>query len=148
LAFPAACQALTPAAPSAAGACFAPPPAIPTYHGNCHCRNLRFEIDTVIERVTVCNCSICSKKGVLRHRVTAENFRMLAGTPATYRFGTRIAQHHYCPDCGIHLFARPRTAPHLHAVNVRCRDNFDLTTAKPEMVPYDGRNWEHSVHQL
>jgi hypothetical protein len=127
-----------------------PRSAVPTYHGSCHCGNIRFEIDAVIDRVTVCNCSICTKKGVLHHRVPRQNFRLLTGAQsiATYRFGTRVAQHYYCPDCGIHVFARPCAAPHLYTVNVCCLDDLDLATAKLEMVPFDGRNWEPSVHHL
>ena len=100
--------------------------------------------------MTVCNCSICAKKGVLHHRVTAESFHLLAGAEvlATYQFGTMVAKHHYCPRCGIHVFARPRAAPHLYTVNVRCLDDFDADASEVERVPFDGRHWEESVHQL
>jgi len=123
---------------------------MPVYHGSCHCGQIRFEIDAVIEQVTVCNCTICTKKGVLHHRVMPDNFRLLAGQNklATYRFGTGVAQHHYCPDCGIHVFTRPRAAPHLYTVNVRCLDDFDLDTQSVQMVRFDGRHWEESAHQL
>ena len=123
---------------------------MPTYHGSCHCGQVRFEIDCVIKRVTLCNCSICTKKGVLHHRVQPEDFRLLSGAErlATYRFGTGVAKHHYCPDCGIHVFTRPRAAPELYTVNVRCLDDFDLENAAFETVRFDGRHWEESVHQL
>jgi hypothetical protein len=117
------------------------------YHGSCHCGSIRFAIDAVIDRVTVCNCSICSKKGVLHHRVAPENFALLAGAEllATYQFGTMLAKHHDCPRCGIHVFARPRAAPHLYTVNVRCLDDFDVDESAVERVPFDGRHWEQST---
>ena len=120
------------------------------YNGSCHCGAVRFAIDAVIDRVTVCNCSMCAKKGVLHHRVTPENFHLLAGADllAAYQFGTMVAKHHYCPRCGIHVFARPRAAPHLYTVNVRCLDDFDVDANAVERVLFDGKHWEESVHQL
>lgn len=123
---------------------------MPTYHGSCHCGRVRFEVEADIDRVTVCNCSICSKKGILHHRVAAANFRLLSG-PAdlgTYQFGTMIAKHHFCTVCGIHVFTRPRAAPDLYTINVRCLDDFDLSKQKVELVEFDGRNWEKSVGKL
>ena len=68
------------------------------YSGSCHCGAVRYEINAVINRVTECNCSICTKKGVLHHRVTAENFRLLSDESqlGTYQFGSKIAKHHFC----------------------------------------------------
>jgi len=120
------------------------------YSGSCHCGAVRFEIETVLDRVTQCNCSICSKKGMLHHRVPPERFRLLSGDEqlATYQFGTKVAKHHFCRVCGIHTFTRPRAAPDLYTVNVRVLDDFDLEREKPEIVAFDGRNWEQSVGKL
>ncbi|WP_213952912.1 GFA family protein [Variovorax sp. dw_954] len=123
---------------------------MPTYQGSCHCGAIRFEIDTVIDRVTQCNCSVCTKKGILHHRVAPENFRLLGGdeTLGTYQFGTRVAKHHFCTVCGIQTFTRPRAAPELYTVNVRCLDDYDLQAESPEIVPFDGRHWEQEVGKL
>jgi len=123
---------------------------MPTYHGSCHCQAVRFEVDTTIERVTVCNCSICTKKGIIHHRVAPENFRLLSGEDvlATYQFGTRVARHHFCSACGIHVFTRPRAAPELYTINVRVLDDFDLAHTQVETVQFDGRNWEQAAHEL
>lgn len=120
------------------------------YTGSCHCGAIRFEIDTEITQVTECNCSICSKKGILHHRVAPENFRLLTdeSAVATYQFGSRAAKHHYCVKCGIHVFTRPRAAPHLYTVNVRVLDDYDLSTRHPKVVPFNGREWEASVAAL
>ena len=123
---------------------------MPRYVGSCHCGAVRYEIDAVIDRVTQCNCSICSKKGILHHRVAPENFRLLSGEQqlGTYQFGTMVAKHHFCKICGIHTFTRPRAAPELYTVNVRTLDNFDLQREKPEVIAFDGRRWEASVGAL
>ena len=125
-------------------------PAHAGYHGSCHCGRVRFEIDAVIDKVTRCNCSICAKKGILHHSVPPERLRLVSGDEflGTYQFGTMAAKHHFCTVCGIHTFTRPRAAPELYTVNVRCLDDFDLAKEKPEIVEFDGRNWERSVGQL
>ena len=113
---------------------------MPTYHGSCHCQAVRFEADTTIDRVTVGNCSICTKKGIVR-LLSGE------GKLATYQFGTRIAKHHFCSVCGVHVFTRPRAAPELYTINVRVLDDFDLASAQVETVEFDGRNWEQAAPQ-
>ena len=119
-----------------------------TFAGGCHCGKVRFEIDTVLDRVTECNCSVCSKKGILHHRVKPENFRLLSGEAdlGTYRFGTMVAKHHFCTTCGIHVFTRPRAAPELYTVNVRCLEGVDLSALS--ITPFDGRNFDASVGTL
>lgn len=123
---------------------------MPRYTGSCHCGAIRFEIDTEITQVTECNCSICSKKGILHHRVAPEHFRLLTdpAAVATYEFGTRLAKHHFCRICGIAVFTRPRAAPHLYTVNVRVLDNYDLAARNPKVVPFNGSEWEASVAEL
>jgi hypothetical protein len=120
------------------------------YLGSCHCGAVRFEIESTIDRVTQCNCSVCTKKGILHHRVGADRFRLLSGEESlgTYQFGTMVAKHHFCRHCGIHTFTRPRAAPELYTINVRCLDNYDLQKEAPEVLAFDGRNWEAEVGKL
>lgn len=123
---------------------------MPHYTGSCHCGSVRFQIEATIDRVTECNCSICQKKGILHHRVTPENFILLSGEfdLGTYQFGTRAAKHHFCKKCGIHVFTRPRAAPDLYTVNVRTLDNYDLENERPEIVKFNGQEWESNVRDL
>ena len=123
---------------------------MPCYLGSCHCGAVRFEIESVIDRVTRCNCSICSKKGILHHRVPSERFRLLTDDAelGTYQFGSMLAKHHFCKRCGIHTFTRPRAAPELYTVNVRCLDNYDLEKETPAVFEFNGRDWEAEVGKL
>jgi hypothetical protein len=123
---------------------------MPLYHGSCHCKAVRFEIEATIDRATRCNCSICAKKGILHHRVAPERFRLLGDASAlgTYRFGSMTARHHFCTRCGIHVFTRPRAAPELYTVNLRCLDDYDVEKEAPETVMFDGRNWEAEAGKL
>ena len=120
------------------------------WHGSCHCGQVKFTVITVLDKVVQCNCSICSKKGVLHHRIKPEQFQLLQGQEALqlYQFDTKEAKHWFCRHCGIHPFSNPRAAPDMISINVRCLDDFELDRVKPEVIPFDGRNWEAAVAKL
>jgi len=115
------------------------------HRGGCHCGRVAYEVDGPIERISQCNCSICTKKGYLHWIVSRERFRLL--TPeselATYTFNTGVAQHYFCRTCGVASFYVPRSDPERIDVNVRCLEGIDLTGLK--VVPFDGRNWEQAM---
>ena len=104
------------------------PSSLQTHLGSCHCGKVRFEVDLDLTSVRVCDCSLCRKRGALNHRVKPEHLRIL--TPldnlTLYQWHTRTAKDYFCPICGVLPFRRPRTAPHLWTVNVRCLDGVDL----------------------
>ncbi|MBI2964354.1 MAG: GFA family protein [Deltaproteobacteria bacterium] len=115
------------------------------FTGGCHCGRVRFRVEATLERVTECNCSVCSKKGFLHLIVPRERFELLAGADelSTYRFNTGVAQHLFCRHCGIHSFYVPRSDPDKIDVNVRCLDGVDLSAVRP--LPFDGRHWDESM---
>ncbi len=118
-----------------------------TYGGSCHCGAVRFEIDTDLTRATQCNCSICTRKGALHHRVPPERFRLLRGHDALslYQFGSGAARHWFCRHCGIHPYCNPRAAPDMYTINIRCLDCFAEEGRNVEVAQFDGRNWEQAV---
>ena len=114
------------------------------YRGSCHCGAIAFEAEGEIERVTHCNCSLCSRAGYLHWYVPPDRFRLLCSEAklSTYTFNTRTARHHFCPTCGVSPFRRPRSDPKLYDINVRCLQNVDA-----ERFPvdhFDGKNWEQA----
>ena len=116
--------------------------SIKTYAGGCHCRRVRFRVTGDLSRVTVCNCSMCTMKGLLHMIVAVDQFEILSGRDAltTYSFNTHVAKHTFCSVCGIHPFYVPRSNPDMIDVNVRCIDDIDLTTINP--MSFDGKHWE------
>ncbi|HVH07755.1 MAG TPA: GFA family protein, partial [Myxococcota bacterium] len=34
---------------------------MPTYHGSCHCGDVRYDVTLDLGEVVECNCSICSR---------------------------------------------------------------------------------------
>ncbi len=98
-----------------------------TYHGSCHCGAVKFEVDTNLQPVMRCNCSICKRKSALMHRVDPENFRLIEGEDqvSLYRFHTERASHYFCHVCGIYTHHHPRSDPSKVVVNVGCLEEVD-----------------------
>jgi hypothetical protein len=109
---------------------------------------VRFRIRADLERSPVgeCNCSICTKKGILHIAVTAEQLEIISGVDAltAYRFNTGKAKHTFCRYCGMHPFYVPRTDPENFSVNARCLDDYDPVAMRPRRF-FDGRNWEEAL---
>ena len=117
------------------------------YRGSCHCGQIVFEVDGVLDRVTICNCSICAKKAYLHWVVPWAQFRLLSSIESlkTYCFNTGEAKHHFCPKCGAAPFHIPRAHPDCVDINVRCLEGVEQTGLVVEY--FDGRNWERSLEE-
>ena len=102
------------------------------YKGSCHCGKVAFEVEGEIKDVTACNCSMCSRKGVLMWFVPRQKLHLL--TPekdlSTYLFNKHVIKHRFCADCGIHAFGEV-TDPkgnQMAAVNARCLEGIELAS--------------------
>ena len=73
----------------------------------CHCGATQFEIDTAPEEVSSCNCSFCSKRGVLWAYYRPAQFRLTTARDrvSTYQWDHYIGQHHHCAICGCGTFS-------------------------------------------
>jgi hypothetical protein len=120
---------------------------MPIYQGSCHCGAVRFEVETVLDKATSCNCSICTRKGALHHRVAPENFRLRSGQAdlTLYQAGDKTAKHWFCKHCGMHPFSNPRAAPDMVSINLHCLDNFWEIAGQIEVREFDGQHWEEAV---
>jgi hypothetical protein len=116
--------------------------------GGCHCGAVRFRVDVAEFAATDCNCSMCTKKGMLHLIVAPERFELLKGSDAltTYTFNTGVAQHRFCRTCGVHPFYTPRSHPDKIDVNIRCLDGD--AWRRFAITPFDGQNWERHVAEL
>jgi hypothetical protein len=115
------------------------------YEGGCHCGRVRFVVHAELATATLCNCSICTKKGFIHLIVPPEDFSLRSGPDelTTYEFNTKTAKHHFCRTCGMHPFYVPRSDPDKIDVNVRCLDGVDFETL--ELRTFDGKNWERAI---
>ena len=120
-----------------------------THKGGCHCGAICFEVDAPAAlEVTECNCSICSKTGILHLIVNQDQLRLLQGQAnlVTYTFDTHEAKHLFCKTCGIKSFYIPRSHPDGFSVNARCLD--EGTIKSMHVTPFDGKNWEANIEVL
>jgi len=112
------------------------------YRGSCHCGRIAFEVDGDLTGAMACNCSMCSRKGVLMWFVPRERLRLL--TPeadmATYTFNKHVIKHRFCPVCGIHTFGEGRDAKGnpMAAINIRVLEGLDVDAVP--VTQYDGKS--------
>lgn len=120
-----------------------------THRGGCHCGRVRFEVDAPEDiEVNACNCSICRCSGYLHLIVPKSHFRLVSGDECltSYRFNTGVAEHLFCPTCGIKSFYIPRSHPNGYSVNARCLDTGSIRHCS--VREFDGANWEQAVADL
>ena len=100
-----------------------------TYHGSCHCGDVKFWFTTT-EEITQgcrCNCSICRRRGaVMSDRYYApESFTLqVSGELTHYQFGDRDMNHYFCKRCGVHPFSDAKATGH-YRVNLGCVEGVD-----------------------
>ena len=116
-----------------------------TYRGGCHCGRVVFEVRGVLDAISECNCSICTRKGYLHWIVPRDAFHLLTSAEdlSTYSFNTGTAKHLFCPTCGVASFYIPRSDPDKIDVNARCLEDVDLSVLTRES--FDGQNWEATI---
>ena len=120
---------------------------VQTYQDGCHCGRVRFRVTADLSSVTECNCSMCTKKGILHVIVPRDQFELISGKDdlTIYTFNTGVAQHMFCKHCGMHPFYVPRSDPDKVDVNARCLDDIDID-ALP-LKRFDGKNWEKAIQK-
>lgn len=112
------------------------------FKGSCHCGRIAFEVDGDLSGAMGCNCSMCSRKGVLMWFVPRDRLRLLTpeSNMATYTFNKHVIKHRFCPVCGIHPFGEgvdPKGNA-TAAVNIRCLEGVDVDAVPVTL--YDGRS--------
>jgi hypothetical protein len=95
--------------------------------GTCHCGRIAFEAEIDPSGVNICHCSDCQRLTGTAFRTsvgaTAENFRILRGSPREYiktaDSGTRRVQG-FCIDCGTPIFATSASDRTAYGLRVGC----------------------------
>ena len=104
------------------------------YDANCHCGAVRFRFrmtDLKSTPITHCNCSICTKNGLLNVYPRRDEVEWLRGydTMSSYRTSTKMMDHKFCPNCGSSILidfnwtdeTQPYAGDRL-AINVSARE--------------------------
>jgi hypothetical protein len=112
-----------------------------TLNGACHCGAIRFKVELLygLSSARRCTCSFCRMRGAVAVTATLGGLKLLSGSDklATYRFNTRVAEHHFCCECGIYTHHRRRSNPDQLGVNVACLEGISPFDFR-EIVVYDG----------
>ncbi|MDR2336335.1 GFA family protein [Diaphorobacter ruginosibacter] len=113
------------------------------YQASCHCGRNVFEFDGELKEALACNCSMCQRRGSLLAFVprTALHLKTPEEASKVYTFHKHAIRHHFCPECGIHLYGEarhPKTGEAMAAVNIRCVEGLDLHTVP--VREFDGRS--------
>ena len=112
------------------------------HKGSCHCGKVAYEVETDLEQVIECNCSICRRKGHMLTFVPRGALNILSGEEnlATYTFNTHTIQHRFCSTCGAATFGEGKqpTGEATAAINVRCLEDVELSEIKT--IPFNGRD--------
>jgi hypothetical protein len=94
------------------------------YSGSCHCGAVQYDVEVDLDNVNTCNCSRCSRLGVIWSFAQPEKFNLTKGADAlaSYLFNRKVINHRFCTTCGIEPFARGTLTRGVEmvAVNVRC----------------------------
>ncbi len=114
--------------------------------GSCHCGAHRFTAPAP-DSVTVCNCSICSKRGAVSayYAPGAVTLETRPDALDAYQWGDRMMTFHHCAVCGCPVFSDApewtdeagTVHPRRITLNARLFDDFDLDAVPVRRV--DGR---------
>ena len=112
-----------------------------TLNGACHCAAVSFTVELPfgLSSARRCTCSICRMRGAVAVTAMLHGFKLQSGADklATYCFNTKVAEHHFCSECGIYTHHRRRSNPNQLGINVACLEGLSPFDFR-KVVVYDG----------
>ncbi|MAM70961.1 MAG: aldehyde-activating protein [Gammaproteobacteria bacterium] len=109
------------------------------YQGSCHCGSVTFSFEhEKINSGLKCNCSICKRKAATMSDfvIAPDELSRSGETLSFYQFGTNVAKHYFCNNCGIYVFHETLRMPGHFRVNLGCIDEID--TYELSVKVFDG----------
>jgi hypothetical protein len=114
--------------------------------GSCHCGTVKFEVEVDATSGMRCNCTVCTKVGLLMGMAKPEGLRILAGERdlSFYEWGAKTAKRYFCKRCGVSCFSRgylEQLGGEYVCLSFNALDDVDPNDVKT--VHWDGRhdNW-------
>jgi len=122
------------------------------HEGSCHCGAVRFEVTLDATKGTRCNCSICTKTGIVGGLVKPDAFKLLQGEDSlgSYEWGHKVAKRRFCKHCGVQCFGSGYLeviGGDFVSVNLSCLDDVDVGEVK--IGHWDGRHdaWQKGMRE-
>lgn len=101
------------------------------YQGQCHCGQVQYEFESVIDKVFVCNCSHCAIKGMQLTFIPESKFTLVSGKEnlVEYRFNKKTIEHLFCKVCGVQTFSfgSGPNGEKMACINLRTVKDLDVT---------------------
>lgn len=106
------------------------------HKGSCHCKAIEFEIESDLDKIMQCNCSICIRKNAKMCMVSKDSIQIIKGKEnlTSYKFNTMIAEHFFCKTCGIYTHHNRRSDPNGAAINIGCIDAINPFDYEAEFI--------------
>ena len=118
-----------------------------TIKASCHCGAVKFKLATTPTDLTECNCTFCSKRGLLIAYYKPEQVNLIQPQNSTVCANNDSSnQHHHCSVCENWVYNIMETSwnedftpggPKI-SVNARLFEDFDLTSLPLNKI--DGLN--------
>ena len=115
------------------------------HQGSCHCGAVKFEVALDPTKGSRCNCSICTKLGIVGAIAKPGDLTVDESACSTYRWGGMTATRFFCKHCGITTHLRghlPELGGDYISINLLALE--DIEPAEIDLIYWDGRhnNWE------
>ena len=106
------------------------------YNLKCHCGSVEIEVETDLQTIKQCNCSICIRKNAKMAMVSKDSIHIIKGKEnlTSYKFNTMIAEHFFCKNCGIYTHHNRRSDPNGVAINIGCIDAINPFDYEAEFI--------------
>ena len=96
----------------------------------CHCGEVELEIkesEGALNKFLRCNCTLCKKKGYIMTFAPITDVKIMKGKDKLklYQYHTKVAEHHFCSECGIYTHHKMRSKPDTFELNGGCIDDID-----------------------
>lgn len=106
------------------------------YNLKCHCGSVELEVETDLQTIKQCNCSICIRKNAKMCMVSKDSIQIIKGKEnlTSYKFNTMIAEHFFCKTCGIYTHHNRRSDPNGAAINIGCIDAINPFNYEAEFI--------------
>ncbi len=95
-----------------------------TRTASCHCGAVQLAIrfEDGLRNIRRCGCSLCRRRGAVMASVPLAALAVTKGADqlASYRWGTGVAEHHFCRTCGIYTHHKRRSNPDEYGINIAC----------------------------
>jgi hypothetical protein len=97
---------------------------------------LVIEVETDLENIKQCNCSICIRKNAKMNLISKDSIKIIKGEEnlTTYQFNTMKAEHFFCKTCGIYTHHNRRTDPNGAGINIGCIDSINPFDYEAEFI--------------